>query len=120
MEKLKVIFHISDPGRWKVALNNTRNFLNNAQELEAEWEAEILVNAAGVNFFLAEFNPDLKSFWEQLKSLANEGVVLASCRNALKAHKIAEASLPSFIKIVPAGITELIFKQQEGFAYIKP
>jgi intracellular sulfur oxidation DsrE/DsrF family protein len=33
---------------------------------------------------------------------------------------INKESLPEFIHIVPAGITEIIRKQAEGYAYVKP
>jgi len=33
---------------------------------------------------------------------------------------LKEELLPSFIGIVPVGITEIIRRQQDGFAYVKP
>jgi intracellular sulfur oxidation DsrE/DsrF family protein len=33
---------------------------------------------------------------------------------------IAEDRLPTFIKVVSAGVSEIIIKQNMGYAYIKP
>jgi intracellular sulfur oxidation DsrE/DsrF family protein len=33
---------------------------------------------------------------------------------------MAESSLPSFVEVVPAGITAIIKMQAAGYAYVKP
>lgn len=118
MNKLQVIFHLSSPEQWKVALNNAQNFINN--QGSENIEAEILANASAVKIFDPDSNKEIPSFSEKLKNLFDQKVSIAFCQNALKAHNIPKESLPSFIKIVPAGITELALKQKEGYAYIKP
>ena len=62
-------------------------------------------------------------FYEQFgyldegKSVSSHG---GACRNALRANVIAEERLPSFISIVPAGVTRLAILQRQGYSYIKP
>jgi intracellular sulfur oxidation DsrE/DsrF family protein len=53
-------------------------------------------------------------------SVSQLGVQFVACRNSLVGNKIDEKVLPGFVKVVPAGVTELIKKQSEGYAYIKP
>ena len=48
------------------------------------------------------------------------GVHFIACRNSLVGNKIDEKLLPNFVEVVPSGVTELIKKQAEGYAYIKP
>ena len=52
--------------------------------------------------------------------VARLGVRFEACRNALDEKKIAPDSLPSFVKVVPAGVIALAQAQADGFAYIKP
>ena len=47
--------------------------------------------------------------------------VLRSAGNSLKNRQIGEDNIPEdLVEIVPQGISELVAKQGEGFAYIKP
>ena len=62
-----------------------------------------------------------ESEWEQqINELLENGVVIAACQNALNAQKIIKEDLIDQITIVPAGVVELVIRQNEGFAYIKP
>ncbi|HHY41379.1 MAG TPA: hypothetical protein GX514_00790, partial [Thermoanaerobacterales bacterium] len=40
--------------------------------------------------------------------------------NALAAHGIQKENIIEFVDVVPAGVLELVKKQNEGYAYIKP
>jgi uncharacterized protein len=61
-----------------------------------------------------------------MSDLSKKGVRFRACRNSLNKMKtegrisITESELPDFIEIVPAGITEVIRRQHEGYAYLKP
>ncbi|MGD1076474.1 MAG: DsrE family protein, partial [Thermodesulfovibrionales bacterium] len=55
-----------------------------------------------------------------MENLSKRGVLFLACRNALTAQQIGAESLPDFVTIVPAGITEIVKRQADGFAYIKP
>ena len=50
------------------------------------------------------------------------GAGLAGCEAAwaLANAGIRESTLIPFVEVIPSGAVELIKKQQEGFAYIKP
>jgi len=47
-------------------------------------------------------------------------ISFVACNNALIANDINKDDLINFIDVVPVGILELINKQSEGYAYIKP
>ncbi len=55
-----------------------------------------------------------------LKSLAQKGVIVSQCNNTLKERKINRDQLYDFIAIVPSGNGELIIRQAEGWSVIKP
>ena len=55
-----------------------------------------------------------------MAAVARAGVPIEACHNALDEKKIAPASLPAFVKVVPAGVIALAQAQAEGYAYVKP
>ena len=118
MSKLKVLMHINETEKWKIVLSNISNLLNDAGDANTD----IIVVANGYSVY-GYADPEKVSYMEPL---AVRGVKFIACRNALSnmCHEgvacLKEELLPSFIEIVPAGITELIKKQQEGYAYVKP
>ncbi|RDV80716.1 DsrE family protein [Ammonifex thiophilus] len=109
MLDFKVVFHVSEKNRWPVAITNVKNFLADTEGKKVA--VTIVANAEAVT---------AQDIFPQLEELAHKGVEIAFCNNALRAFAVPKETLPSFIKIVPAGITALVQKQKEGYAYIKP
>lgn len=127
VDRFKVLFHINDSAKWPVVLTNITNFLNDVGQENPL--VEVVANGEGVTPFGSK--PALReqqkgcslsreTLETELQRLAAQGVDFAFCRNALRAQSIPEENLPSFIRVVPAGITEIARKQAEGYAYIKP
>jgi intracellular sulfur oxidation DsrE/DsrF family protein len=118
MNELKVIIHVNDPERWNKALGNMRNLIKDVGEGRAEIIA--LANGPAITAF---GNPELVSV---MQALADQGVHFIACRNSLKnlcaegVICLSESELPSFVAVTPAGITELIRRQHQGYAYVKP
>ena len=48
------------------------------------------------------------------------GVAVVACENTMKAQKLARDDMLPQISYVPAGVTELMKRQKEGYAYIRP
>lgn len=48
------------------------------------------------------------------------GIKVVACENTLAAQKLAKADMLPDIGYVPAGVIELMNKQQQGYAYIRP
>jgi hypothetical protein len=118
MEKLKVLFHVNEPDRWKVALGNITNLIKDVGKDAVD--VVLVANGQGVNAFA-----DGEKV-AAMTTLAEQGVQFCACGNSLKmmcdqgAACLRHESLPSFVCIIPAGITAIIRKQQEGYAYVKP
>ncbi|MDD4474415.1 MAG: DsrE family protein [Eubacteriales bacterium] len=55
-----------------------------------------------------------------MESLNTKGVKFVACNNALMANNIDKYNIIHFVDTVPAGVLELVVKQSEGYAYIKP
>jgi len=58
------------------------------------------------------------AYEERLKELADHGVKLLACRNAMKNRKVTTEDLFSFAGQVDSGIAEIVRKQESGWAYI--
>lgn len=128
MNRFKVLFHVNESGRWQRVLVNITNFLNDVGQENAY--IEVVANGEAVSVFgnrclLAGDDGQCcgtanGSLVEQMKKLSEMGVNFVACRNALRGQSINEDSVPNFLTVVPAGITEIARKQAEGYAYIKP
>jgi intracellular sulfur oxidation DsrE/DsrF family protein len=113
--KQKAVFQVSDadPQKWNLTLNNVKNV---ADDLGAEAvELEIVVYGPGIGMLRSDSAVG-KRVAEALKS----GVKVVACENTMKAQKLGYADMLPDIGYVPAGVVELMKKQREGYAYIRP
>lgn len=113
--KIQAVFQISDndPQKWNLALNNARNVqVDLGQEAV---ELEIVVYGPGISM-LKGGSPVAERVAAALKT----GIKVVACENTMKAMKLVYADMLPNIGYVPAGVVELIQKQREGFAYIRP
>ena len=56
---------------------------------------------------------------EKIKELSAKGVDFVACENTLRERKIARTELLDTCRTVPAGVVEIVIKQDAGWAYIK-
>lgn len=112
---IKAVFHIDEPSKWNLLLNNAQNLVS---ELDpASRQIAVVANSEAVAFYTA---PDSGADGGRMSRLAAEGVQFLACGNALRGMGIAAEKLPRFVRVVPAGVLELAEKQSQGYAYIKP
>ena len=114
MLEYKVIFHIDELNKWKLLLKNISNLLDAADINKCS--IEVLANSEAVRFYNSNLDLDTKA----MEKLNSKGVKFIACNNALIAYDMKKDDLINFIDVVPVGILELINKQSEGYAYIKP
>lgn len=112
---MKVILHVDEEGKLEVALGNIKNLL----KLNKDIIIELLVHGHPI-FNLKEDYAKEHGVFSDLKDVSDKGVVIAACNNSLNKFNINKDELLAFVKVVPAGVMELIEKQNEGFAYVKP
>ncbi len=111
----KLVIQVSDndPGKWNLALNNAQNVIN---DLGASTVAlEIVVYGPGIGMLKLD-SPVASRIAAALKG----GMQIVACENTLKAQKLSRADMLPDIAYVPAGVVELMQKQQQGYAYIRP
>lgn len=116
MSDNKVIFHIDEIIKWNLLLKNVSNLLNAVDKDKVY--VEVLANSEAVKYYA--INQDLGANLNIMESLTERGVEFVACNNALLAYDIEKCNIVPFIKVVPVGVLELMRKQSEGYAYIKP
>jgi intracellular sulfur oxidation DsrE/DsrF family protein len=114
-KKTRVVVQVSeaDPARWNLALNNVRNL---QQDLGAD-NVTVEVVAYGPGIGMLKMDSAVASrISEALKS----GVKVAACENTMRGQKLTHADMLPNVGYVPAGVVEIIQRQQEGWAYLRP
>ena len=110
-----VVIQISEnnPATWNLALNNAKNL---QQALGAKnVQVEIVAYGPGIN--MLKFDSEVAP---RVKEASTDGVAVRACGNTMKAHHLTEKDLEDSVKVVPVGVIEIMNKQREGWAYIKP
>jgi hypothetical protein len=103
----------NDPARWNMILNNAHN----AQEDvgAANIEIEIVAYGPGINMLKKE-----SVVGGRIDEAVKSGVKVVACQNTMKGFKLSKDDMLMTVGYVPAGITEIMKKQQEGWAYVRP
>ncbi|GAB4409744.1 MAG: DsrE family protein [Thermodesulfovibrionales bacterium] len=116
MAKLNVLFHINEEDRFEVLLLNITNSLKDAGKEKGD--IAVLTNGPSVKAYT-----DIEMIRE-MKELSGKGVQFLACRNAINEMCSEWACIEEdncqHLTIVPVGITEVIRKQRDGYAYVKP
>lgn len=114
-DKQKLVLQVSDadPAKWNLALNNIKNV---QQMVGADKvDAEIVVYGPGIGMLKTD-----SVVGNRVDEAKKAGVSIVACQNTMKGMKLTEADMLPNTSYVPAGVVELMKKQQAGFAYIRP
>jgi uncharacterized protein len=76
---------------------------------------EVVLHGPGIDFL----REGKATFAEQAMQLKNQGIVFVVCENSLKERKVAPFEIVPGHAFVKMGIGELVWKQEEGWSYIK-
>ena len=109
---MDVIFHIDEPSKWPVLLSNVQHYQAWLQAQSDNSSVEILINGEAVTQATSDSDIDL--------CLLARNVDIAVCANSLRQRNITQNQLQGGLVVVPSGVVELVKRQRNGFAYIKP
>ena len=114
-KKARVVVQVSeaDPARWNLVLNNVRNL----QEDLGAANVEIEVVAYGPGIAMLKLDAVANS---RVTDAIKAGVRVSACENTMRNQKLARADMHPDVSYVPAGVTEIVRRQQEGWAYLRP
>ncbi|MFZ6766544.1 DsrE family protein [Undibacterium sp. Di26W] len=115
VKKSKVVFQVSDGDskKWDLTLNNVKNVIKDMGRDNIE--VEIVAYGPGIDMFKFE-SPAASRIDEVLKL----GAQVMICENTMRAQKITKADMLDKLGYVEAGVSQLIKRQQQGYAYIRP
>ena len=112
---LKLLIQMSDadPGRWNLALNNAKN----TQDELGAGNIEIEIVAYGPGIGMLKLDSPINS---RVADAAKAGVKMVACENTMRNQKLSRDDMHPSAAFVPSGVVELVRKQSEGWAYIRP
>lgn len=113
--RARVVMQVSDndPAKWNLALNNAKNI--QADLGAANVDIEIVAYGPGINMLKAE-----STVGNRVDEAIGAGVAVVACENTMRNQKLAKADMLPKVGYVNAGVVELMQKQQQGWAYIRP
>ena len=113
--KNKVVFQMSDgdTSKWNLVLNNVRNLQTELPDDESD--IEVVAYGPGIGMLKSD-SPVAHRVADTLKN----GVKVVACENTMKGMKLTYADMLPSIGYVPAGVVEVMRKQQQGYSYIRP
>ena len=112
--KNRAVFQVTDndPARWNMILNNMTNLRDGVGSEGVE--IELVAYGPGIGMLKAD-SPVKARIADALKN----GVIVNGCQNTMTNMKLTSADMLPDITYVPAGVVEVMRKQQQGWAYIR-
>ena len=112
--KNRALFQVTDndPARWNMILNN----MTNLREGVGSEGAEIELVAYGPGIAMLKADSTVKA---RIADALKSGVKINACQNTMSGMKLTPAEMLPDIGYVPAGVVEVMRKQQQGWAYIR-
>lgn len=111
----KLVLQVSDadPGKWSLALNNAKNV---QQEVgAANVDIEIVAYGPGIGMLRLE-----APVAGRVLEATQAGIKVVACENTMSNMKLTKADMNAAVGYVPAGVVELMTRQAEGWAYVRP
>lgn len=115
VKKERVVIQVSDadPQKWNLALNNAKNVQT---DLGADkTEIEIVAYGPGIGMLKAD-----ALVANRVEDAVAAGVSVVACENTMKAQKLGRDDMNRKVDYVAAGVVELMRRQQQGYAYVRP
>jgi len=112
--KNRALFQVTDndPARWNMILNNMQNLRDGVGGEPVE--IELVAYGPGINMLKAD-----SSVKQRIAEALKVGVTVNACQNTMTNAKLVPADMLPNISYVPAGVVEVMRKQQQGWAYIR-
>ncbi len=114
-QRARVVIQVSDSdqGKWNLALNNAKNIQTDLGA--ANVDIEIVTYGPGIDMLKLD-----SPVGGRIGDASTAGVKVIACENTMRGQKLTRADMLNGISYVPAGVVELMSRQQQGWAYIRP
>ncbi|HUH92457.1 MAG TPA: DsrE family protein [Casimicrobiaceae bacterium] len=114
-QRNRIVIQVSDgdAAKWNLALNNARNL--QADLGAANVEIEIVAYGPGIGMLKRD-----SPVASRIAQASDSGVKVVACENTMKGQQLAKSDMLADIGFVGAGVVEIMQRQQEGWAYLRP
>jgi len=114
-QRARVVIQVSDSdqGKWNLALNNAKNIQTDLGA--ANVDVEIVTYGPGIDMLKLD-----SPVGGRVGDATTAGVKVIACENTMRGQKLTRADMLNGIGYVAAGVVELMSRQQQGWAYIRP
>lgn len=114
-ERQRVVIQVSDndPAKWNLALNNANNIQTDLGKDNVD--IEIVAYGPGLGMLKAD-----SKVGPRLAQALDGSIGLLACENTMHNTKTTKADMYSGISYVKAGVTHIMKREREGWAYIRP
>ena len=115
LKRQKIVIQVSDndPAKWNLALNNAKNVQDDLGA--ANVDIEIVAYGPGISMLKLE-SPTGSRIAEAMKA----NIKIVACENTMHGQKLTKDDMLGGIGYVNAGVVEIMKKQSEGWAYLRP
>ncbi|HEY5307776.1 MAG TPA: DsrE family protein [Casimicrobiaceae bacterium] len=113
--RAKVVLQMSDgdAAKWNLALNNAKNLQTDLGA--ANVDIEVVAYGPGIGMLKAD-----SVVGNRVDEALSAGVKVLACENTMRGQKLGKSDMLKGIDYVPAGVVEIMQRQQQGWAYIRP
>jgi intracellular sulfur oxidation DsrE/DsrF family protein len=112
-ERLVMQVSDADAGKWNLALNNAKNV---QQAYGADKvDIEIVTYGPGIGMLKKD-----SVIADRIDEAKQAGIAIVACQNTMKGMKLTSEDMLPNTSYVPSGAVEIIKKQRDGYAYIRP
>lgn len=113
--KPQIVMQVSDgdAAKWNLALN----VAGNAQKELGADKVDVKIVAFGPGVGMLKFDAVTAN---RVNAAIKSGVEVVACENTMSAQKLVKADMHPAISYVPAGVIEIMNRQNEGWAYVRP
>ena len=113
--KTKVVIQVStnDPATWNLALNNAKNIQKDLGKDNTD--IEIVSFGPGIGMLKAD-----SEVANRVVEAVDSGVQMMACQNTMRSQKLNKEDMNSKVGYVPSGAVEIMRRQQQGYAYLRP
>ena len=110
----KIVIQVSDndPAKWNLALNNAKNLQDDVGA--ASVDIEIVAYGPGIGMLKLE-SPTGSRVADAMKA----NIRVLACENTMRGQKLTRDDMMPELSYVPAGVTQIMTRQNEGWAYLR-
>ena len=114
-QRNRVVIQVSDgdAAKWNLALNNARNLQTDL----GAGNVDIEIVAYGPGIGMLKLDSPVAN---RIGEAKDAGVKIMACENTMNGQKLVRADMLTGIGYVGAGVVEIIQRQQDGWAYLRP